>query len=169
MALTRRIAPVFALAIACLTTISASAQIYTQGELEITSAWSRATPMVAPVAGGYVTITNRGKTPDTFLGGSSPVASKVEIHRSTIQNGVASMRPLSAGVTINPGETVEFAPGGTHLMFIQPTKIFKDGEKVEATLLFERAGEIKVEFAIQPLGARGPAQNENHQDHGTSP
>jgi hypothetical protein len=169
MVLTRRITLVLAIAIACLTTISAGAQTYTQGGLRIESPWSRATPTVAPVAGGYVTITNTGKVRDTFLGGSSPVAAQIEIHRSTIQNGVASMRPLTMGLTINPGETIELAPGGTHLMFIKPTKVFKDGEKVEATLLFERAGEIKVEFAINPLGAKRPADKGNHQDHGAAP
>lgn len=148
---------------------AAFAHDYSAGDLQIDHPWSRATPMVAPVAGGYLKITNTGAESDTFLGGSSPIATAVEVHELTFQDGVARMRPLTAGVTIKPGETVELAPGATHLMFIKPTKVFKEGEKVEATLRFEKAGEIKVEFAVQGMGAKQPAENEDHQGHGATP
>ena len=48
--------------------------------LVITQAWSRATPGGAPVAGGYLTIENKGLLPDRLLSGASDAARKIEIH-----------------------------------------------------------------------------------------
>jgi hypothetical protein len=38
-------------------------------------------------------------------------------------------------------------------MFIDPKAPFKQGDKVPATLRFQRAGEVKVEFAVEGMGA----------------
>ena len=43
----------------------------TIGNLVITQAWSRATPSGAPVAGGYLTIENKGSLPDRLLSGTT--------------------------------------------------------------------------------------------------
>jgi len=40
------------------------------GNLVITQAWSRATPGGAPVAGGYLTVENRGSLRERLLSGS---------------------------------------------------------------------------------------------------
>src|SRR5712671_2603830 len=72
------------------------------GDLVITQAWSRATPGGAKVAGGYLTIENRGSTPDRLIGGSADVADKVQAHQMTMNNGVMTMRPLDQGLTIAP-------------------------------------------------------------------
>ena len=49
---------------------SAGAHDYKLGPLVINHPWSRATPKGAPVAGGYMKITNTGTTPDRLTGGS---------------------------------------------------------------------------------------------------
>ena len=48
------------------------------GDLVITQAWSRATPNGAKIGGGYLTIENKGTTPDRLVGGSptSPARSR---------------------------------------------------------------------------------------------
>jgi copper(I)-binding protein len=84
----------------------ALAQEVKAGDLVITQAWSRATPGGAKVAGGYLTIENKGPAPDRLIGGSAEVADKVEVHEMTTNNGVMTMRPLDQGLTIEPGKTV---------------------------------------------------------------
>ena len=64
------------------------------GDLVITQAWSRATPGGAKVAGGYLTIENKGTAPDRLIGGSVDVAARVEVHEMAMNNGVMTMRPL---------------------------------------------------------------------------
>lgn len=145
--------------------MSASAHEYIVGAVKIDHPWSRATPPTAPVAGGYITLTNTGTEPDRLVSGSSPIAQKFEIHESSVADGVARMRPVVEGIEIAPGATVMLKPGGSHIMFIRPTKRFVQGERFPATLTFEKAGSITVDFAIQDLGASTPA--ESHDDHGS--
>jgi copper(I)-binding protein len=128
----------------------------TIGNLVITQAWSRATPGGAPVAGGYLTIENRGSSPDRLLSGSTGAAKKIEIHEMALDNGIMTMRPLEGGLFIEAGKTVKFEPGGPHLMFIGLAAPFREGEQVLVSLAFETAGQITVPFAVQGVGARAP-------------
>lgn len=153
-------------ALSVVSAVSAHAHSYTTGDLKIVHPWSRATPVAAPVAGGYLSITNSGSEPEVLLGGTSSRSASVEVHQSTTTDGVARMRPISDGLVIEPGQTVQLVPGATHLMFVKPTAPFKEGEKVEAILNFKNAGEIKVEFRIQGMGAKAPSGTETHQGHG---
>jgi periplasmic copper chaperone A len=135
------------------------------GDLVITQAWSRATPGGAKVGGGYLTIENKGSTPDRLIGGSADIASKVEVHEMAVNNGVMTMRLLDDGLTIEPGKTVKLAPGGYHLMLVDLKSPLKRGEKVPLTLEFEKAGKVKVVFEIEGVGAQGPAGGPNSGDH----
>jgi periplasmic copper chaperone A len=82
---------------------------------------------------------------------------RVEIHEMKTENGVMTMPELKVGLAIPAHGTVRFAPGGYHLMFTHLTKPLVKGEKVKATLSFERAGQVAVEFPVEGLGASGPA------------
>jgi copper(I)-binding protein len=132
-------------------------------EVVITQAWSRATPNGAKVAGGYLTIANKGAKPDRLLSGWSDFARKLEIHEMALHDGVMTMRPIEAGVTVEPGRSVTFAPGGYHLMFIELNAPLKQGERVPVTLQFEHAGAIKTLFEVQGLGAQAPAAGAGSQ------
>ena len=143
----------------------ASAHDYTAGALKIDHPWARATPPGAPVAGGYLTITNTGTEPDRLLGGSSDGAKAVEIHESTVVDGVARMRPVKEGVTIAPGETLKLEPGAMHLMFINPDNPLKHGDRFSATITFEAAGDVALGFAVVPMGAT-PEATADHEGHG---
>jgi copper(I)-binding protein len=122
----------------------------------ITQAWGRATPGGAKVAGGYLTIENRGSTPDRLIGGTVDVAAKVEVHEMATKNGVMTMRQLDSGLTIEPGKTVKLAPGGYHLMMLDLKSPLKKGDQLPVTLEFEKAGKVTVSFDIQGVGAPGP-------------
>ncbi len=131
------------------------------GDLTIEAAWSRATPGGATVGAGYLRIKNSGSAPDVLTGVSSPVAANVEIHEMTMTDGVMRMRQLPGGLEIKPGETVELAPGGTHLMFMGLKGPLSAGERFFATLSFKNAAPVEVEFAVAPIGANGP----DHSKH----
>jgi copper(I)-binding protein len=144
-----------AITLAITLTFAASAALaheYKAGSIEIKHPWSRATPKGATVAGGYMKLINTGATPDRLIGGSTEVAGKFEIHEMSMDNGVMKMRPLVDGVEIKPGETVEFKPGGYHLMFVGITQPVVQGKRVKGTLEFEKAGKVDVEYAIEPIG-----------------
>lgn len=126
------------------------------GDLVISQAWSRATPGGAKVAGGFMTIENKGSAPDKLVGVSAEIAGKVEVHEMAMDNGVMKMRPLDKGLVIEPGKTVKLAPGGYHLMLQDLKGSFKEGEKVPVTLEFEKAGKVAVSLDVQGVGAKAP-------------
>jgi periplasmic copper chaperone A len=139
------------------------------GDLSIDHAWSRATPRGAKVAAGYVTITNNGNAPDRLIGATSPAASRVEIHQMAMNNGVMTMRPATDGLVIEPGKTVTLGPGGYHLMFVDPKAQLNQGDKLSATLEFEKAGKVDVTFDVQSVGAQGPSEMKGDQKMQMSP
>ncbi|NVN86334.1 MAG: copper chaperone PCu(A)C [Rhodopseudomonas sp.] len=150
-------------AIICvLSTALAQADDVKAGDLVIQQAWSRATPGGAKVAGGYLTIENKGSVRDRLLGGETDVAAKIELHEMSMKDGVMIMRPLDQGLAIEPGKSVKLAPGGYHLMLIDLKGALKQGDKVPLTLQFEKAGKVQVSFDVQAVGAQAPAG----ADHG---
>lgn len=135
------------------------------GELVISQAWSRATPGGAKVAGGYLTIENKGAVADRLVGVSADIAGKSEIHEMSMDNGVMKMRPLDNGLTIDSGKTVKLVPGGNHLMLQELKGPFKQGDKVPVTLQFEKAGKVAVSLDVQGVGAQAPGEA-GHAGHG---
>ena len=142
--------------LACLFAAPAQSQEVKAGDLVITQAWSRATPGGAKVAGGYLTIENKGSAPDRLISGSGDVAGKVEIHEMAMNNGVMTMRPLDKGLAIEPGKTVKLAPGGYHLMLMDLKNPLKQGDKVPLVLVFEKAGKVNLSLDVQGVGAQAP-------------
>lgn len=141
------------MAIACFITTSAMATDYEAGSLAISGPWSRATPKGAESAIGYMTIKNNGTTPDRLIGGSIDVAETFELHSMVIENGVAKMRELK-DVEIKPGQTIEFKPGGSHVMFVNLKHPLSKGEHVAGTLIFEHAGKVQIEYSVEGIGAQ---------------
>src|ERR1700674_5495576 len=97
--------------------VPAQAEDVTVGSLKISAPWARATPKGASIGGGYMKITNTGNAPDRLVGGSTNISDRFEIHEMSMDNGVMKMRGVGKGIEIKPGQTVEFKPGGYHLMF----------------------------------------------------
>ncbi len=144
---------VFAAAVLGLLALPAQAADVTAGALKISAPWARATPNGAAVGGAYMTITNTGRTPDHLLGGSTTVAKSFEVHEMKMDNGIMKMRPVAGGIEIRPGQTVTLEPSGYHVMMVGLTQQLKQGDHFKATLEFEKAGKVDVDFPIEGLGA----------------
>lgn len=98
---------------------------------------------------GYVTISNEGDTPDDLIGVRTPFAESSTLHTTIFEDGIARMRPLSA-VTIAPGEVINLEPGRMHVMFMGLTGPAHEGDMIPATLIFRKAGDVAVEFMVDP-------------------
>ena len=155
------------LAIALCIGANAMANDYKAGSIEISNPWSRATPKGAQTAIGYMTIKNIGTASDRLVGGSIEAADRFQLHAMTMEDGVAKMRELNS-VEIKPGQTVEFKPGGDHVMFVILKHPFSTGDRIAGTLVFEHAGKVSVEYSVESLGAqRGPQDmgQMHHEGH----
>jgi copper(I)-binding protein len=161
----RRIVFLFAAAFGFAVT-AASAAEYKAGSLDISDPWSRATPKGSSVAAGYMTIKNNGSTPDRLVSGSSDVASKFEVHEMKMEGGVAKMRPVKGGLEIKPGETVELKPGSFHVMFGGLKKPLSAGDHFKATLEFEKAGSVSIDYDVRAIGAERGGSMPGMKKHG---
>jgi copper(I)-binding protein len=124
------------------------------GDLTISGGFTRATLPGAPVAGGFVTITNSGTQDDRLVAVTTSIAKEAQIHEMALENDIMKMRPLEAGLVIPAGETVILAPGGYHLMFMGLAGPIAEGDAVAVTLTFERAGDVAIELVAGPADAK---------------
>ena len=95
-----------------------------------------------------LTITNRGRQADALIAASTPAAARVEIHHTTLVDGMARMRPL-AEIPIPAGATVKIEPGGMHLMLVDLGAPLVAGKPVPLTLVFRVAGRVTVDLAVE--------------------
>lgn len=132
------------------------------GELRVSGVWSRATPPDAPVAGGFLTIDNRGDSADRLVRIESSAAQRVELHEMSQVDGVAHMREMADGVPLPARHVTTLEPGGYHLMFIRPAQPFVEGQSVPATLVFEKAGALAVKFQVRAMTSGSPQGDGKH-------
>jgi copper(I)-binding protein len=152
-------------ALSLFATVSA-AEDYTAGAIRIGNPWARATPKGSTIGAAYLTLSNSGTVPDRLIGGSVTVAGRFEVHSMTMEDGVAKMRPVEGGLEIPPGAVVALEPGSYHVMLVGLTQPLQAKQRIKGTLVFERAGKVDVEFAVQPIGGGPPASGTDpHAGH----
>lgn len=98
----------------------------------------------------YLTIQNSGSQSDRLVSATSQVAQSVEIHQSLVQNNVASMLKLDT-LALPAKSTIQFQPGGYHLMLIGVNRALNPGDKISLSLQFEKSAPIQIGVAV-----RGP-------------
>jgi periplasmic copper chaperone A len=146
----------FLLFAGALQSLPVQAQEVKAGDLVISQPWSRAAPRGADLASSYLTIENKGTTPDRLIGGSAEIAEKLQIQQSGMVGGGLTLNPVEGGLTISPGEKVVLAPHGIHLTLSKLKSRMKKGTQVPMTLEFERAGKVIVTFDVLGAASTGP-------------
>ncbi len=117
----------------------------------ISDGWFRALPANLP-SGGYFTLHNGGAAQVVLTGASSSACGTLMLHKSETMGGMAQMSDV-VSVPIAPGATLTFAPGGYHLMCMNPTPAMKPGATVSVTLHFGGGVTMTTPFAVK--NARG--------------
>jgi periplasmic copper chaperone A len=142
----------------CLALLVAGGAQAASSSIDVQKAWARASPGGARTGAAYLTILNNGSTDDRLLAASAPVAARVELHISTMNNGVMEMRPLPA-VDVKSGSRVVFKPGAMHVMLIDLAAPLVEGQSFPLTLTFEKAGSIAVTVKVGKPGATEPGMS----------
>lgn len=170
-AVTSVFAGVTAFFVAQLTAGITFAADYDLGSIHIAQPWARATPKGATTGAGYMTITNKGAMPDRVSCVSSDASAQCQIHSMVMEGGAMKMRPVEGGLEIKPGETVTLKPASFHVMFVDLKHPLEQGKAIKATLKFDKAGTIDIEYPIAGIGAPAPdaaagGGGMKMQDHG---
>lgn len=123
---------------------------FAAGAVTVEQPWLRFIIKDRPAA-GYVTLRNTGDTPAMLTGASSPGCGMLMLHQSKQENGVEKMLHVPS-ITIAAHSTFNFAPGGYHLMCMQPQ--MQVGESVPVTLTFKNGQTVTAQFPVKGAGGK---------------
>lgn len=124
-----------------------SAALAEASEVKLTDGWIRALPSGLP-AGGYFTLHNDGAKPMTLTGAQSKACGMLMLHKSDSMGGMMHMEDV-AKVDVPAHGTLTFAPGGYHLMCMDPSADIKPGKTVSVTLTFSDGSSATSPFAVR--------------------
>lgn len=97
---------------------------------------------------GYMVLRNETGADDALVAAAVPGIERIELHTHEHADGVMRMRRVEQ-VPVPAGETVNFEPGGLHLMLFGVGAEVKSGGTVPLTLTFETAGQVTVEAEVR--------------------
>ena len=86
---------------------------------------------------GYFKIKNISSYDLYLMGAVSKDVKKIELHKVTMEDDIAKMRPLEGGLEIKVGETIELKPMSFHLMFFGINKDYEEGQMMGVELIFK--------------------------------
>lgn len=100
--------------------------------------------IVAPLPGkstsvAYGTLHNSGKIDAVLASVSSPDFQNVELHETSISNGVARMQRIES-LPVAANSRVHLEQGGKHLMLMGPLREFNPGDLITLHLHFDDGG-----------------------------
>jgi periplasmic copper chaperone A len=122
--------------------------------VKASGAWIRVLPGGLP-AGGYVTLENTATSGVAVTGASSADYGDAMIHKSSTETGMGRMEMVDK-VPLPANGKVAFAPGGYHVMLMQPKHPVKPGDKVVVTFTLSDGSTLPVSFEAKPANAEGP-------------
>ncbi len=79
---------------------------------------------------------------------ASPAFGDVSLHESRTVGGVNRMRE-TARLALPAGTDVPLAPGGLHLMLMQPAQPLHEGARVPVTFTLEDGREVRAELQVR--------------------
>lgn len=135
---------------AAMTAVAVAPANALAAKVTVTGAWVRALP---GNAAGYFIMRNDGTASVTLTGVKTAACGMAMLHKTSSGGGMASMSDVTS-VPLAPHETVAFAPGGYHVMCMNPTAAVKPGQSVTMTFEFSDKTELPVAFAVKSAAGR---------------
>lgn len=121
---------------------------YDLGKLTIEHPWVRAPKDGEKTAHFYAFIHNKGNSADKLIAVKSPNVGKVTLHAD------AKHTVAEGGIPVPAGKTTTLSPEGAHVVLDEVSKINPVGWGMELVLVFEKAGEVTVDAAVDAPDAK---------------
>lgn len=119
--------------------------------LRIDDAWARMAPGQMPMHGGFMSVQNSCAEPIAIVGADSDFYGHVELHETVVEDGVSRMREVPSLPVPGLGR-IELAPGGLHLMLMQPVAGLMAGQSVEIGFELDNGERIEAGFELRAPG-----------------
>jgi copper(I)-binding protein len=140
------------LAITLVLNAACSKQAFT-----VTDAWIPVPPPHVSAVAGYMTLinsTDREHVVDSVVG---ELFERIEIHQTILDSDTGLARMVRQNeIVVQPGTQLAFAPGGYHLMLINPTKSLREGDTAQLRFGFSDGTTLMVTFEVKPRPALRP-------------
>ncbi|MGB0134247.1 copper chaperone PCu(A)C [Dokdonella sp.] len=144
-----------------LTLLMAFGAAHAAGTLEVSNAWIPQAPPGASAMAGYLDLKNSGDQTVGVVSARSDRFGEVSLHQTIVEDGMARMRPLK-DVTIDPGKTFTFAPGGNHLMLMDPVSTVAPGDSVSIDFELSDGQHVKAVFTVRSADETAGDAHEHH-------
>jgi len=115
-------------------------------EVTVTEAWVRLLPPGVKTTAAYMTISS--DQVDELLSAASEASERVEIHETSMENGMMSMSEVP-GIVVKPSEVLELKPGSYHLMLRQLKSPLQEGQTLDINLTFKDQGKVSVTATVE--------------------
>lgn len=121
----------------------------TLADVVVHDAYARSAGAMAKAGAAFMMLENTGNTTDRLIDAQSDAAAKVELHTHIDQgDGVMKMTRVPEGFEIPAGSKVALQRGGKHVMFMGLNSQWSQGDVLDVTLVFERAGAVTVQIPV---------------------
>jgi hypothetical protein len=137
--------PVLAGLILALTLVAAASE---QAGVSVRDAWVRESPPGVAMMAGYMALRNNTSRPQVLVAASSSGFETVMIHRTIVRDGMAGMEHAPQ-IQLSPNANLLFAPGGYHLMLMNPKRKLRAGDRVDIHLEFRGGLVLPVAFEVR--------------------
>lgn len=114
----------------------------------VRDAWVREAPPGTTMMAGYMELRNNTSRPRILVAASSSGFEGVMIHRSIVKDGMAGMAHAPQ-IELAPKAGMIFAPGGYHLMLMNPKRTPRAGDAVVINLEFRGGLVLPVAFEVR--------------------
>lgn len=128
-------------------------------ELYVDKSWVRLAAVQGGPAAGYFTI-HGGPTATALISVAADPAIRVEMHESMEKDGMMTMTPLTS-IPVPAKSTVEFKPGGKHVMFFEMRSTVKPGGTLQLQLNFADGNRLLVDAPVLSAGQVPKGYEEN--------
>jgi copper(I)-binding protein len=128
-----------------LTPIAASTE---EAGVSARDAWVRETPPGVAVMAGYMLLQNNTSRPQVLVAARSSGFETVVIHRTIVKGGMTGMEHAPQ-IELLPNASLLFAPGGHHLMLLNPKRTLRAGDRVDIHLEFRGGFVLPVTFEVR--------------------
>ena len=127
-------------------------------DIKITDAYARSAGKMAKSGAAFLVIENLSGTEDRLMEVWSDAAKRVQLHTHIKgDDGVMKMRHVEQGFVIPAQGQHTLKRGGDHIMFMGLVTPWEDGDVLNVTLHFEKAGDVPVSIPVD--------QNRNPMEH----
>jgi copper(I)-binding protein len=137
--------PVLACLISALTAIAAATE---EAGVSVRDAWVREAPPGVAVMAGYMLLQNNTSRPQVLVAARSSGFETVMIHRTIGKGGMTGMEHAPQ-IELLPNASLLFAPGGHHLMLLNPKRTLRAGDRVDIRLEFRGGLVLPVAFEVR--------------------